>query len=89
MKRIMVNLDEKPGELLEARAAEQKRSVSSYVALLVEQDLREAGLISDDSAEDDDKFWAKAKAAARKDKTLKSRIADMIPQSTRRRLVPA
>lgn len=45
MKRIMVNLDLPTAEILEARAVAEKRSASNYIALLVERDLRAAGLI--------------------------------------------
>lgn len=45
MKRIMVNLDLSTAEILETRAAQEKRSASNYIALLVERDLRAAGLI--------------------------------------------
>lgn len=51
MKRIMVNLDDPVGELVEKKALEQKRSASSYVALLVEADLRANGLLSDQPAD--------------------------------------
>lgn len=50
MKRVMVNLDDKPGELLEQKAAAEKRSASNYIAMLVEADLRAAGLLQPDSA---------------------------------------
>jgi len=45
MKRIMVNLDLRSAAILEKRAAAEKRSASNYIALLVERDLRAAGLI--------------------------------------------
>lgn len=45
MKRVMVNLDDETGELLEAQAARDKRSISAYVGKLVEIDLRSSGLL--------------------------------------------
>jgi hypothetical protein len=45
MKRVMVNLDDSTGLALENRAAGEKRSASNYIALLVETDLRAAGLL--------------------------------------------
>lgn len=45
MKRIMVNLDLRSAAILEKRAAAEKRSASNYISLLVERDLRSAGLI--------------------------------------------
>lgn len=45
MKRVMVNLDDATGQALEARAATEKRSASNYIALLIEHDLRAAGLL--------------------------------------------
>jgi hypothetical protein len=49
MKRIMVNLDNTVGKMVERKANEQKRSTSSYVAILIENDLRAAGMLPDDS----------------------------------------
>jgi hypothetical protein len=46
MKRVMVNLDDNAGDLLEQKATAEKRSASSYIALLVEADLRAAGLLA-------------------------------------------
>lgn len=45
MKRVMVNLADAYGALLEARAKKEKRSASSYIGLLIEKDLAAAGLI--------------------------------------------
>lgn len=42
MKRVMVNLDNTLGQKLEKKAAEQRRSISSYVGLLIEADLVES-----------------------------------------------
>lgn len=50
LDRITFNADEGTLPLLEQRAASQKRTVSNYVALLVEKDLREAGLLSPGSS---------------------------------------
>ena len=47
MKRIMVNLEPRTAAILESRAAAEKRSASNYIAMLVERDLRAAGLIGD------------------------------------------
>lgn len=46
MKRIMVNLDGESGRLIEERARHEKRSASSYIAILIERDLRASGLIN-------------------------------------------
>lgn len=46
MDRITINLDIPIGKKLRARAKNDKRSVSDYVCLLVEQDLRAAGLLA-------------------------------------------
>ncbi len=48
MKRVMVNLDDVTGEMLEQRADSERRSASSYVAILIDRDLRAAGLIPSD-----------------------------------------
>ncbi len=64
MKRIMVNLDDSVGELVERKAQEQKRSTSSYVALLVESDLRAAGLLDAPTSTALTEFMAKVEAAA-------------------------
>jgi hypothetical protein len=42
MKRVMVNLPVTVGKKLEQRATAARRSVSSYVGLLIEADLSEA-----------------------------------------------
>lgn len=41
----MVNLDEEIAQALEARASSEKRPMSNYIAILIEQDLRDAGLL--------------------------------------------
>lgn len=46
----MVNLDDTVAGLVEQKSAAEKRSVSSYLALLAEKDLRAAGLIDGESA---------------------------------------
>lgn len=45
MKRIMVNLDDATGAAVEVKAAAEKRAASNYIALLIERDLRAAGLL--------------------------------------------
>jgi hypothetical protein len=86
MKRVMVNLDLESGKFLEDRAAVQKRSVSSYVALLIEQDLRAAGLLPENQMKDDQRFWEKVRAAAQRNPKLKQRITVSVQQSERERL---
>lgn len=48
MKRVMVNFDDSTGEMVATLAARDKRSVSSYLAVLVERDLRASGLMPSD-----------------------------------------
>ena len=45
MKRVMVNFSEREGQMIERRAAEEKRSASNFIALLVQRDLTQAGLL--------------------------------------------
>lgn len=83
MKRIMVNLDDTAGDLLEKKAAADKRSTSSYVALLVEADLRAAGLLA--AAEPEpalQAFFAKVSAAA----AASPRIVPRLEATLRRQL---
>ena len=46
MKRVTVNLPDNIGQILEQKSASEKRSASSYLALLVENDLRATGHLS-------------------------------------------
>lgn len=48
MARITISVEESIVAKADRRAKEQKRSLSSYVALLIEEDLRAAGLLSED-----------------------------------------
>lgn len=43
MKRFTVNLDDKTGEKLEAKAQADSRSLSSYVSVLIRRDLSAKG----------------------------------------------
>lgn len=44
MKRVTVNFDDEVGRRLRAKAAAQKRSVSGYIMLLVEEDVKVSAL---------------------------------------------
>lgn len=46
--RYTINTPPKIGELLEAKALADKRSVSNYVLLLIEEDLRKSGELGED-----------------------------------------
>lgn len=50
MKRVMVNLDDATGDLVEAQARRDGRSASGYIARLVLKDLESAGLINANSS---------------------------------------
>lgn len=45
MKRVMVNLEDPIGELAERKADKDRRSMSGYIALLVEKDLAQSGMM--------------------------------------------
>lgn len=50
MKRVMVNLSDETGRLIESKAAAEKRSASAHISLLVENDLRQSGHLASDDA---------------------------------------
>lgn len=83
MERITVNLDDDVGAKVKAKAESEKRSASGYVELLIEQDLRAAGLLpeSDDSAG----FFVKLNEALREDKTLRPAIEKLLRKTARAR----
>lgn len=60
---------------------------SSWLTTVAVKELEAAGAMGE--SEEDARFWAKARAAVQKDKTLKARIAKLLPESARRQLVPA
>lgn len=62
-------------------------SRSGWLTGLAARELESLGVMGE--SEDDAKFWAKAKAEAKKDPALKARIARLIPASTRGRMVAA
>lgn len=63
MKRVMVNLDDTTGELFDQKIQAERRSASSYIVLLVEQDLRAAGLLAPVPTPDRKEVLAKVTAA--------------------------
>jgi hypothetical protein len=89
MKRIMVNLDDPIGHLVEQKAAEQRRSTSSYIALIVENDLRLSGLLSATPPPAFQEFMAKAQAEAASDPALLRTLETALRRHHRRRGQPA
>lgn len=85
MKRVMVNLDDKAGDLLEQKASAEKRSASSYIALLVEADLRAAGLLVADDESANAEFITKVHTAIAAQPELKDDIERIIARGGRDR----
>lgn len=83
MERITVNLEKTVGAKLKAKAEAEKRSASGYVELLIENDLRAAGLLPDGS--NDAAFVAKVAAAAKGNPGIRSEIEKVIRSNTRAR----
>ncbi len=50
MERITISVPDGTAEKAERQATKQRRSVSAYVSLLIEQDLRDAGLAEGDQS---------------------------------------
>lgn len=87
MPRITISVPEQIAEKAGARAEQQSRSVSSYVSLLIGEDLKAAGLLPSQSADDHAAFIAKVEAAAKHAPTRK-KIERVLTSGTRRRLTP-
>lgn len=87
-----ISLNEDIWALLDERAPNTPgRDRSGYIANLVDEDLRSAGMLPAINADEDvAKLTAKVAAAVRKDPTLTDRIEAVLSKSTRsRRLAPA
>lgn len=83
MSRITISVPEEITAKAEARATSQRRSVSSYVSLLIEADLREAGVLPGDEGES--ALLAKVAAAAKSNPGIKAEIEKVLRTNTRRR----
>ena len=83
MERITVNLEAAVAAKVKAKADAEKRSTSGYVELLIEQDLRAAGLLPDDA--NDAAFAAKVATATKGNAGIKAEIEKVIRANTRRR----
>jgi hypothetical protein len=84
MGRLTISLPETLASAAAKRAAAQKRSTSSYVAILIEDDLREAGILNagePDTAE----LLAKLQAALDQNPALRPELDALLRRSTRAR----
>lgn len=88
MTRITISVPEDVSAKAEARAKAENRSVSSYVSLLMVEDLREHGLLPNDPGEDDAKFWATAQHLGKKNKLFKKKVADLLGKEARTQFSP-
>lgn len=73
MSRVTVNLTADTVGLLKTRAKAEDRTVSSFIEILIEQDLRAAGLLPP-KGEDDAKFHEQLNRALDADPELKPKI---------------
>jgi hypothetical protein len=85
MTRITISVPEDVSEKAELRAKAENRSVSSYVSLLMVEDLKEHGLLPVDRGDDHAKFLAKVDAAAKRPKVRK-KLERVLASETRERL---
>jgi hypothetical protein len=85
-----ISLTEEVWALIDERAPNTPgRDRSGYIANLVEEDLRGAGLMPVSSDEADVRFFSKLSTALRNDPRLKEEIVALLPKSSRRQLTPA
>lgn len=88
MARITISMPDETGAKAEIRATSQKRSVSSYISLLVEQDLRSVGMLADGPA-DHGPLLAKLTAALKAQPALAEEVQQFLKRATRRRRAAA
>jgi hypothetical protein len=81
MERITVNLSDDVGGKLKSKADAANRTTSNYVALLIEKDLRDAGLLP--PSDDETVFHAKLNEAIKQDKTLREKIEKLLKRDQR------
>lgn len=81
MARLTVSLPEELAQSAAARAATEKRSASSYVALLIERDVAAHGPASPELQE----FFGKVRAAHAANPTVVKRLDAELHRATRHR----
>jgi hypothetical protein len=85
-----ISLNEETWALIDERAPNTPgRDRSGYIANLVEEDLRGAGLLPLTNDEADVRFFSKLSKALRDDPKLKEEVAALLPRAMRRQLAPA
>ncbi len=83
MKRIIVNLSDDVGKKFVAKADADRRSASAYAGLLIEEDLRNAGLLPD-AGKGHAELFAKLNVALRERPELAEDVQQLVRKSTRR-----
>ncbi len=87
MERIIVNLEDNVGQKLKARATSERRSYSGYVELLIEKDLRAAGLLPAEANASHTEFLGKVEDVVTRLPAVKQQIEKLLKsaEGTRRR----